>query len=103
MCAFYIPWICCRGYNLLSMCVINWTKFMGGQMTCYHKSFLRRKKGKQKRWQKKGRRKRSDLVFKQCINACKVGANWDGQDFKTIKVDHNNFQFFNKKISPFFM
>jgi hypothetical protein len=74
---------------------------MGGQMTSYYKSFLRRKKGKQKRWQKKGRRKRNYLVFKQYINACKVGANWDGQDFKTIKVDHNNFQLFNWIFSHF--
>jgi hypothetical protein len=50
-------------------------------MTCYHKSFLRRIKGKQKRWQNKGRRKRSDLVFEQYIIAYKVGANWDGQNF----------------------
>jgi hypothetical protein len=35
---------------------------------------------------------KSDLVFVgKYINGYKLGTNGDGQDYKTIKVDHNNF------------
>ncbi len=52
MCVYYIPWICCGGYNFLLMCVINWIKCMGGSITCWHTNFTRRKQ-KQKNQQKK--------------------------------------------------
>jgi len=44
MYVFYIPWICCTGWKFLSMCVINWTKSMGGWMNYFHKNFTLRKK-----------------------------------------------------------
>jgi hypothetical protein len=34
---------------------------------------------------KKEEEKKSDLVCEQYINASKLGANWDGQDFKNQK------------------
>jgi len=51
MCVFYIPWICCGGYNFLLMCVISWIKYMGWGMTCWHISITRRgKKNDLKKW-----------------------------------------------------
>jgi len=34
---------------------------------------------------KEGKKRKSDLVCEQYINASKLGANWDGQDFKNQK------------------
>jgi hypothetical protein len=31
MCVFYMLWICCKGYNFLSMCNINWVKYSGDE------------------------------------------------------------------------
>jgi len=37
---------------------------------------------------------KSDLIFVgKYINGCKLGTIGDGQDYKTIKVDHNFFNF----------
>ncbi len=44
MCVFYIPWMCCGGYNFFLMCVINWIRCMGGWMICWHTSFTMGKK-----------------------------------------------------------
>ncbi len=50
-------------------------------MTCCHESFTRREI-KQNIVEKKEKRKRSDLICELYTNAYKLGANWDGQDFK---------------------
>jgi hypothetical protein len=47
MCAFYIPWICCGGYNSLLIYIINQIKCMGGWMTSWHTSFTRKEKDKE--------------------------------------------------------
>ncbi len=83
-CVFYIPRICCGGYNFVLMCVINWIKHMGGWITCWHPSFSRRKQ-KQRNWRKKKKMLKSDLVCAQIINTCKLGANWNGQNLKSHK------------------
>jgi hypothetical protein len=57
-----------------------------------HMTFIR-KKQKQKGWQKREKENLNDLVCGQYTNTCKLGAKWHGQDFKTIKVDDNNFTF----------
>jgi hypothetical protein len=44
MCAFNIPWICCKGCEFISMCIIYWIKCVGGWMTCYHRIFNYQKK-----------------------------------------------------------
>jgi len=31
MCIFYMLWICCKGYNFLSKCIINWIKYSGDE------------------------------------------------------------------------
>ncbi len=49
-------------------------------MTCCHKHFTRR--GKKEGGKGKGRKNKSDLICEQYTNACKLGANWDEQDFK---------------------
>ncbi len=54
---------------------------MGGWMTCYHKSFTRKKKeGKEST--RKGKKKKNDLVCEHYTNVCKLGASWNRQDFK---------------------
>ncbi len=50
-------------------------------MTCYHKSFTRKKKeGKEST--RKGKKKKNDLVCEHYTNVCKLGASWNRQDFK---------------------
>jgi hypothetical protein len=44
-------------------------------MICFHRSIARRKKGKQRRWQEKRKKKKNDLICEQYINASKLGAN----------------------------
>jgi hypothetical protein len=44
-------------------------------MTSCYRSIARRKKGKQRRWQEKRKKKKSDLICEQYINASKLGAN----------------------------
>jgi hypothetical protein len=39
-------------------------------------------KMKEKNIQKNEKWRRNDLICEQYIDACKLGANWDGQDFK---------------------
>jgi len=74
MCAFYIPWICCKGYNYLSMSIINWTKCMGGWIFCCHRSFTRRLK-----------EIKNNLVYGNYTNVYKLGVNWDKLDFQNHK------------------
>ncbi len=63
MCALYvIPWICCKGH-IFSQCVsaieLNaWDD----EMTCCHRSFMKRKKERKKINKKRARWKRSDLM-----------------------------------------
>jgi hypothetical protein len=59
---------------------------MEGWMTCYYKSLTKRGK-KVRKWPKKGKRKRSDLVCGQYTNVHKLGAKQDGQDF----FNHKNW------------
>jgi hypothetical protein len=83
MCVFHIPWICC-GVTTFSQCV-------KGGMTCWHRSFKRRRQ-ENKEGNQENKNWKSDIVFVgKYINGCKLGTNGDGQDYKTIKVDHNNF------------
>jgi hypothetical protein len=64
MCVFYMLWICCKGYNFLSMCDINWIKYSGDEWLVAIKA-LQEGKRNQRRWQEKGRRKWSDLICGQ--------------------------------------
>ncbi len=57
---------------------------------------------KEKKVGKKGKRKRSDLICELYTNAYKLGANWDGQDFKTMQINHNNFFCFTIIEFPIF-
>jgi len=69
---FYIPWICCRGYNFLSICVINWIKCTWTWMTCCCKSFTRRKNGN-KKGGKKTKRYINLCAIHQCLQiGCKL-------------------------------
>ncbi len=78
MCVSYIPRICYKGCNFfLIMCVINLIKCMGGYMTCCHRNFFFKRRGKQSWQQKKGKKKKSDSIYGQYTNVCKLGANWD--------------------------
>jgi hypothetical protein len=71
MCVICIPWICCKGYNFPSMCVINWIKSMGGPMSYCHKN--RKKKGEQRRWQKKVEAKKVIQFMVNTPMLCKLG------------------------------
>jgi hypothetical protein len=75
MCIFYIPWICCRVatfFQRVSLIELNaWED----------EWFVAIKKNNKKNDQKKGRRKKIDLICDQYINACKLGANWEHQFF----------------------
>jgi hypothetical protein len=57
-------------------------------MTYCHTSFTRKKNESKKINKKEENEKEKCLVCGQYTNACKLGANLNGQ--KTIKVDHNN-------------
>jgi len=52
----------------------------------------KKKREKQRRWQNKGWRKRSDAIHGQYTNACKGGVQIKiaEKTLKTIQVDHNN-------------
>ncbi len=66
--------------------MVIWMKCMVGWIICCHKSFTEKEKWNKKCRKKKGRRKKRDSVCDQYTNACKLSANWDGQDF----VNHAN-------------
>lgn len=74
------------------MSIINWIKYVGGAMTCLAiEEIIKEKGGPKKRWS----------ICGQYTNVCKLGANWDHQDFgkKTMQVNQNNF---NILIMTFF-
>jgi hypothetical protein len=73
MCALYIPWICCKGCNFLSMCVINWINCMGGWMTCCHKILIEKNKVKKVAKMEKFKNFKNDLIHGQYIKPCKIG------------------------------
>ncbi len=73
MCAFYIPWIYCTGYNFLWMCVIKWLIAIEA---------LQEGKRKQRGQQKKGRRRKNSSSLWAIHQCLQIGcANWDGHDF----------------------
>jgi len=67
------------------MCVINWIRYMGGWMTWWHTSFIRRKKNKEidekKKWFKKWYSLWTNNQYLQ------IGCQLKGKTWKTIDVD----------------
>ncbi len=81
------------GFRVICVSLIG---CMGGWKICCHRSFARRKK-ESKEGDKNGR-KNIDLVYGKYINACKLGAKWNGQVFKNHKNQSQHFiLFFNYK------